>query len=74
MVIPEAEELAMSASGSPTDLGGPAPLMGHLDRLRMADGEPSKDLPEAVQKARLGDGRTAQAAYEEWRTKRTAVQ
>jgi hypothetical protein len=70
----KAEELAMSASGSPTDLGGPAPLMGHLDRLRMADGEPSKDLPEAVQKARLGDGRTAQAAFEEWRTKRTAVQ
>jgi hypothetical protein len=67
----KAEELAMSASGSPTDLGGPAPYMGHLDRTRMADGEPSKDLPEPVQKARLGDMRTAQAAFEDWRKAKT---
>jgi hypothetical protein len=63
----KAEELAMSASGSPTDLGGPAPLMGHLDRLRMAEGDPSKGLPETVQKARLGDMTTAQEAFQEWR-------
>jgi len=69
----KAEELAMSPTGSPTDMGGPAPMVGQLDRLRMADGAPSDGLPEAVQKARLGDGRTAQAAYDDWRKSKAAT-
>jgi len=65
------QELAMSATGNPSDLGGPAPMMGHMDRLRMADGKPSEGMPENVQKARLGDMTTAQEALQDWRKSKT---
>jgi len=64
------QELAMGVGGSPTDLGGPAPAMGHLERARMEsakkDGEPPAGPPP---EARLGDGVVTNIGYRKWLNK-----
>jgi len=67
------QELAMGATTSPTDLGGPAPAMGHLERSRLAgkvkEGQP-QDAPP--QEARLGDGTVSGLGYRRWLEKQNA--
>lgn len=64
------QELAMGASGSPTDLGGPAPAMGHLERARFEvakkEGEPAPGPPP---EAKLGDGVVSNIGYRKWLNK-----
>jgi hypothetical protein len=66
------QELAMSASGNPSLLGGPAPYLGQLDNGRMPEGSTPTDLPEAVKTAKLGDMKTAQAVFDKFRADHAA--